>query len=158
LLRGLLAYSAGDDGRAAENFARLDPKRLPCRLAGPFRASVDPAWRATLPVEKAGSLLKQHERLNGSPVVEPLREIARHRGREKPLVPVFRIVEALAPKWKQQTPDVYRRLANCLYHAILRQGQPDDLNRYRKVFGDPPDDPGFAKLQAQINEQLENFG
>src|SRR5919197_1569437 len=44
LLRGLLAYSAGDDARAVENWQRLAPDRLPARLAAPLRAALDPAF------------------------------------------------------------------------------------------------------------------
>src|SRR5262249_41438768 len=47
LLRGLLAYYQHDDARAVENWQRLDPQRLPARLAAPFRAALDPAFRAT---------------------------------------------------------------------------------------------------------------
>src|SRR5437764_448663 len=43
LLRGLQAYHAGDDARAANNWERLDPARLPARLAAPLRARTDPA-------------------------------------------------------------------------------------------------------------------
>src|SRR5262249_46375691 len=41
LLRGLLAYHQRDDARAIENWSRLDPTRLPARLAAPFRLTID---------------------------------------------------------------------------------------------------------------------
>lgn len=154
LLRGLLAHAAGDDARAAENFARLEALRLPQRLAAPFRVAVDPAWRATLSDEFANRLRAQHEKLNTAQIVDRLREIARQLGPNKPLAPVFRAAESLVPQLKQKAPQLIPRLANCLYHAILHQGQPDDLPRYRKVFGNPPDDPHFYKLQAMIGEHI----
>src|SRR3954452_109478 len=46
LLRGLMAYSAGDDGRALDNWSRLDSQRLPATLAAPLRASMDASFRA----------------------------------------------------------------------------------------------------------------
>jgi hypothetical protein len=157
LLRGLLAHSGQEDARAAENLGRLDQTRLPYRLAAPFLAVVDPAWKDTLPGEFASKLLIQHEKLNASPIVEGLREIARHLGRDRPLTPVFRQAETLITKLKQQAPQLIPRLANCLYHAIVHQGQPDDLPRYRRVFGTPPHDPGFFKLQALVAEQMHSF-
>src|SRR5262245_38057851 len=49
LLRGLIAYAAGDDGRALGNWTRLDQQRLPAQLAAPLRAALDPAFRAAQP-------------------------------------------------------------------------------------------------------------
>lgn len=154
LLRGLLAHAAGDDARAAENFARLDPARLPSRLAAPYRVAVEPTFRASLRPADASLLSKQYGQLNTNPVVERLREIARHLGRDKPLAPAFRAAETVLPQLRHTAPHLVARLANCLYHAILQQGQPDDLPRYRKLFGSPPDDPNFHKLQAVIAEQI----
>src|SRR5205823_13354992 len=69
LLRGLFAHAAGDDARAAENFARLDPARLPARLAAPLRVAVDPQYKAALPANTATALLAQHQKLTTGPLV-----------------------------------------------------------------------------------------
>ena len=58
-LRGLLAWVAGDDGRALENWSRLNPRRLPHRLAAPLRAKTDPAWPANPPALRE-QLAKQY--------------------------------------------------------------------------------------------------
>jgi len=154
LLRGLLAYAAADDARAAENFARLDPARLPARLAAPLRFAVDPAFKQAQPADAATALSARLRKLTPGPAVEHLRAIARELGRDKPLTPAFRVAELVVPQLRAFAPDLVPRLANCLYHAVVTQGQPDDLARYRRLFGGPPDDPNFHKLQAMIGEQL----
>lgn len=153
-LRGLLAHSEGDNARASENFSRLDPARLPARLAGPYRVAVDPSFKASLPADAATALTKQYEKLTTSPIIEGLQAIARDLGRDRPLASAFRAAESLLPHLKLSAPHLIPRLANCLYHALTHQGQPDDLPRYRRLFGSPPDDPNFHRLQALIGEQI----
>ncbi len=156
LLRGLMAYAAGDDARAAENFARLDPARLPARMAAPLRFVVDPAFKQSQPVDAANTLAARLRKLPPSPAAEYLRAIARELGRDKPLAPAFKAAEAVVPLLKAFAPDLVPRLANCLYHAVVNQGQPDDLAKYRRLFGSPPDDPNFHRLQAMIGEQIDD--
>lgn len=156
LLRGLMAYTATDDARAAENFARLDPARLPARLAGPLRFAVDPAFKQAQPADAAGALAARLRKLTPSPPVEHLRGIARELGRDKPLSPAFKSAEAVLPMLKGTAPDLVPRLAHCLYHAIVNQGQPEDLAKYRRLFGSPADDPNFHRLQAMIGEQIND--
>ncbi|MFO0798170.1 MAG: hypothetical protein U0804_11900 [Gemmataceae bacterium] len=154
LLRGLMAHAASDDARAAENFARLDPTRLPARLAAPLRFAVDPAFKQAQPPESATALSARLRKLLPSPAVEHLRAIARELGRDKPLAPAFRAAELVVPMLRSFAPDLVPRLANCVYHAIVSQGQPEDLPKFRKLFGGPPDDPNFHRLQAQIGEAI----
>jgi tetratricopeptide (TPR) repeat protein len=135
LLRGLLAHASGDDARAADNFARLDSSRVPARLAAALSNS----------------------QLATSTLVGGLRAVARELGRDRPMVQAFRAAEAVLPELKSAAPHLVPRLANCLYFALLKQGQPDDLPRYRKHFGDPPHDPTFSNLQAQIGELIGQF-
>lgn len=156
LLRGLMAHAAGDDARAAENFARLDPGRLPARLAAPLRFAVDPAFKQAQPSDSANALAARLRKLTPSPAAEHLRAIARELGRDKPLSPAFKAAEAVVPLLKTFAPDLVPRLANCLYHAVVNQGQPDDLAKYRRLFGSPPDDPNFHRLQAMIGEQIDD--
>ena len=49
------------------------------------------------------------------------------------------------------------RLASAFYHAVLDFGQPEDMGKYRRLFGAPPDDPQFDRLQAVINEAIRNW-
>ncbi len=157
LLRGLMAFTACDDVRAAENFARLDPQRLPARLAQPLRLNTDPAFKATLSPAALSALQAQHLKLTSSPLVAGLRSVAREFGRNKSLIPVFKATEALLPELKKSLPDLVPRLANCLYHVLYRQAEPSDLPRYRKLFGAPAHDPEFYKLQASILTDLHEL-
>ncbi len=154
LLRGLLALATDDKARAGENFERLDPERMPARLAIPLRAGLSEAYFKSLPAGLAAKAQQQSARLFTSPLIEHLRTIAQNLGRDRPLTPVFRAAEHALPLLRKSAPALVPRLANCLYHAILQQGQPQDLARYRKLFGNPAEDPGFHRLQAQIAEQL----
>ena len=152
MLRGLLAHAAGDDARAAENFGRLDPGRLPAKLAAPLRAAVDPAFRAAIPADTATSLLKQHEKLAAGPMLDGLKAIAKELGRDKPLSRAFKTAENVLPHLKTAAPHLIPRLANCFYHALLQLGEPHDLPQYRRLFGAPADDPDFHKLLGQVGE------
>lgn len=156
LLRGLIAQASGDPVRAVENFTRLDSDRLPARLAAPYRLALDPQFKDTLPTDTATTLIRQHEKLCGNPIVDGLRTIARELGRGKALAPAFKAAETVVPLLKATAAHLIPRLANCIYHALIQQGHPDDLARYRRVFGSPVNDPGFHKLQALINEQIDN--
>lgn len=154
LLRGLLALAAGDKTRAVDNFARLDAARLPARLAAPLRAALDPEFKKSVPAPLAARLEPQADRLLSSPVLKHLRDIAHNLGRDRPLTPAFRSAESAVAHLKKTAPDLLARLGNCLYQAILQQGQPEDMARYRRLFGAPPGDPNFHKLQATIAEHI----
>ena len=157
LLRGLLAHAAADDARAAENFARLDAGRVPATLAAPLRVAVDPAFKESLPADAAAALLKQHVKLTSPPVQEGLRAIAKELGRDRPLAPAFRAAETVVAQLKPSSPELVGRLANCLYQAILHQGDQQDLAKYKALFGAPADDPHFCRLLAQVMEQINDL-
>lgn len=153
LLRGLIAYSNGEDARAAENWSRLDPKRLPARLAAPLRAVVDPTYRIAS-ADRLALLDARARSLSPAFANEPLSRLRSQIGRDRDLAPAFRQAETVVKQWKAQAPALVNRLANCFYYAILDHGQPADLNRYRKLFGPPAEDPEFARLEAQVFEVM----
>lgn len=147
LLRGLLAYYAKDDVRALENWQRLDPARLPYRLAAPLRAGIDAAFLHAQPdaVQKAlRAKLMQQQGVSFAPVLRELRELL-HDGK---LSPAFRKAETVVPLLKRDFPDLLPRFAHCFYWAIIEQGEPEDLERYLRVFGSPSDDPDVHRLEA----------
>jgi tetratricopeptide (TPR) repeat protein len=147
LLRGLQAYHGNDDARAVENWQRLDPKRVPARLAAPYRAGVDAGYRAAQPAETQQSLRQQLEWLYGDVVQTHLGALRKAVENRETLAPAFRAAEALLPVLRERAPRLVDRLARFLYGAILRYG-PDELPRYRRVFGAPADDPNFHRLEA----------
>jgi tetratricopeptide (TPR) repeat protein len=154
LLRGLQAYWQNDDERAVENWQRLTPERVPARLAAPFRLRIDAAFRAAQPPATQAMLQRQIDRLQGSALLPQLRglqtALARshaERGNQRGMAAALRQAEALLPTLRQEAPQLLPRLAACFYWQILETG-PDDLLRYQRVFGQPPDDPHFHRLQA----------
>lgn len=155
-LRGLTAYSAGDDARAVENWQRLSPDRLPARLAAPLRSAIDPAFRTAQPADSAVTLRRQAEALAADPILDRLREIQRHLGREQPLAKVWKHAETLLPLLRRTRPGLEPRLSACLYRAVIRQGEQADVSKYRRLFGSPADDPHFHRLEALACEDTGN--
>jgi tetratricopeptide (TPR) repeat protein len=147
LLRGLQAFYGRDDARALENWQRLAPERLPVRLAAPFRFLIDPAFRAAQPPATQAVLQKQADRLQGSGVVQQLRQVQAAMANTNSLAPAFRQAEALLSALRLEAPHLVPRLASCFYWAATTSS-PDDVPRYRRVFGAPPDDPNFNRLHA----------
>jgi tetratricopeptide (TPR) repeat protein len=156
LLRGLQAYYQNDDPRAVENWQRLDPERLPARLAAPFRFLIDPPFRASQPASTQASIQRQLDAVQSSTLSAQLRALRTALGNRQSLAGAYRQAEVLLPTLRQQAPALVPRLAACLYWAILDSG-PDDLMRYRRVFGAPPDDPEFHRLQALAYEKAGDW-
>ncbi len=158
LLRGLMAWSANDNPRALENWARLTPDRLPARIAAPYRASIEKTYTATLPAERAAIVAQQMEALvSGGGVLEGLRRLRKFMATEETLYQAFEVARGLVPDLKRQYPQLLPKLANAFYWGIVGGGQPDDLARYTRLFGAPIDDPNFHRLQGFITEALGEF-
>jgi tetratricopeptide (TPR) repeat protein len=147
LLRGLIAYQAKDDVRALENWSRLDPTRLPCRLCAALRASIDPDFLASQPAATQQTLrtrMMQHQRNTVAPV---LRDIKKILAGER-FAQAFRKAEQIVPVLKRDHPDLLARLAQCFAWAVIERGEPEDLERYLRVFGAPADDPQIKRIEA----------
>jgi tetratricopeptide (TPR) repeat protein len=147
LLRGLQAYYQNDDARALENWQRLDAERLPARLAAPFRHAIDPTFRAAQPPATQAALQQQYDRLQGTTLLPQLRALRTALVNQESLAPAFRQAEALLPALRVEAPHLLPRLATCFYWAVL-EGGPDNIPRFQRVFGKPPDDPNFNRLSA----------
>jgi tetratricopeptide (TPR) repeat protein len=156
LLRGLQAYWNNDDERAVENWQRLTADRLPARLAAPFRFRIDAAFRAAQPPTTQAALQKQIDRLQGSALVTQLRTLQATLADRNKMAAALRQAEALLPTLRQEAPQMVPRLAACFYWGILESG-PDDVLRYQRVFGTPPDDPHMHRLQAIGYEKAEEL-
>lgn len=157
LLRGLQAYWRNDDERALENWQRLTPERLPARLAAPYRYQIDPAFRAAQPPATQAILQRQLDLLQGSALLTQLRTLRATLADKHKMTTAFRQAEALLPILRQEAPQLVPRLAACFYWAVLETG-PDDILRYRRVFGPPPDDPNFDRLNALGYEKAGDLG
>jgi tetratricopeptide (TPR) repeat protein len=147
LLRGLQAYYQNDDDRARDNWQRLDPQRLAARLAAPFRSVIDSTYRDAQPPATRDALRRQFDWLQGPSAVSQLRSLRTALADQESLAPAFRLAEAVVPALRQEAPHLVPRLANCMYWAIFNTG-PNELPRFKRVFGPPPDDPHFYRLTA----------
>lgn len=156
-LRGLLAYYAKDDARAMENWQRLDPQRLPAKLAAPLRYGIDAAFRAAQPPTAQNYLRQLLDKAQSSGVVPGLRNLQAMLGRDGKLAAAFRQVEGLLPALRQEVPGLVPRLAACFRWAIIDNGQPEDIDRFQRVFGAPPDDPRLNRLAALALEHRGLF-
>jgi tetratricopeptide (TPR) repeat protein len=157
LLRGLMAFYVKDDARALEAFSRLNPQRLPARLAAPFRFALDPAFKRAQPPEIQKILQKQGDHLFGSGLLPGLRNLQAALADERKSANAFRIAETLLPSLKAEAPALVPALANCCYRNIIDQGTPEDVARYKRVFGAPPDDPELWRLPALALERRDQF-
>jgi tetratricopeptide (TPR) repeat protein len=153
LLRGLIAFYQKDDARALENWQRLDADRLPARLVAPYRFLIDPAFRAAQAPPAQAALQRQADRLAGQDLVRRLREVQAALTDQRSLARAFRLAEDLLPALRTESPAAAARLAACFYWGAITDGGPDDIPRYRRVFGPPPDDPTFARMRAVAYER-----
>jgi tetratricopeptide (TPR) repeat protein len=157
LLRGLIAYTTGDHARALENWQRLNPDLTPSILAMPLRAKIDEAYRERCSATVQAELHQRAELLETNETAKQLRAIQKYTSRgEQSLREIWKHVQALVAPLKAPHPHLFARLAQILYHAILRQGEPSDLKQYKLIFGTPADDPNFYKLEALVFESLQN--
>jgi tetratricopeptide (TPR) repeat protein len=148
LLRGFLAYYQNDDVRTLDNWQRLDPQRLPFRLAAPFRAVLDLPYRQAQAPEAQRSLASQLERMQGSTFSGQLRQVQKLLGEGTQISQAFRQAETLVAALKAEAPHLRERLAACFFWAIIDHGHPEDLQRYKRVFGGPAEDPQLWRLEA----------
>jgi tetratricopeptide (TPR) repeat protein len=156
LLRGLLAYYVGEDPRALENWQRLNPERLPARLAAPLRQVIDAPYRTAQPPETQGQLRQQLDKLQGPSLATQMRGLRAALAEKENLAPAFRQAEALLPELRRTAPALADRLARVLYWAVM-ESSPDDVPRYQRVFGRPAADPRFDRLQALAYERAADF-
>jgi tetratricopeptide (TPR) repeat protein len=157
LLRGLQAYYQSDDARARENWQRLNPERLPARLAAPFRFRLDREYRLAQPPDVQALLQRQADELQALTVVRPLRGVQAALAGDESLARPFRLAEALLPALREHGPHLVARLAACFYWAIVANGQAEDVPRYQRVFGAPADDPRLDRLRALICEHAQEL-
>lgn len=151
LLRGLLAYHGNDDARALENWQRLDPARLPAKLCGVLRANIDPAFLASQPPVVQQTLCTKMMQQQGLVIAPLMRELREMLAADN-LAPAFRKAESVVAVLRREHPDLAARFAQCFYWAIIDHGEPEDLERFLRVFGRPSDDPHNYRLEALAME------
>jgi tetratricopeptide (TPR) repeat protein len=156
LLRGLQAYHQNDDDRARENWQRLDTQRLPARLAAPFRAAIDPDYQRAQSQATQTLLRQQFEQVQSSSLDRLLRDLRSAAGKPDRSVALYRSVENLLPVLRQEAPQAVARLGRVLYWSIPRNG-PDSIPRHRRLFGSPPDDRNYHRIEATAYEEADEL-
>lgn len=156
LLRGLMAWSANESARAVENWSRLSPDRLPAKLAEPFRVISDKSYAATLPANRMAAMSRQAETLMGG-VADGLRRLRKQLSNDETIPQAIETARVVVPELKRVAPELLPRLSNIVYWTLVGCGQPEDLPRFNRVFGPPPDDPQFFRLQAMVMESMQRL-
>jgi len=156
LLRGLMAWSTNDTPRAFDNWSRLSPDRLPAKLAAPIRFAADKAFASSLPADRHAVVSKQAEQLTGG-LTEGLRRLRKQVVNEDMLPAAFETARTVVPELNRHAADLIPRLANVMYWSILSDGQPEDVPRYLRLFGQPADDPSFHRLQAMVAQNMRRL-
>gem|GEM_PF-3096737 len=150
MLRGIMAYTQNENDRALENWQRLNEKRLPFRLIIGLRSTIDTAFRDTLPKDELPRLEKRNESLGISSPKANLEKLRGLLAGDDSVSKALVLVEKIAPNLKQNHPLLIPRLADVIYDAILKHGQPQDMQKHLKIFGPMADDPKFYRLQAIV--------
>jgi hypothetical protein len=149
LLRGLMAFQARDDVRACENWQRLNPDRLPFRLAAPLRVGIDAAFAAVQAPATQHALRKASDGLLGSADLIPsLRVLQTLVAQSDRLTIAFRVVKDILPILRQRRPDLLPRLQTCLFWAVVQSRDEENLKRFVRTFAIPSFDPDADRLAA----------
>ncbi len=152
LLRGLLAYYQNDNAKAIENWQRLDPNRLPYKMASIPRCQIDSAYRTAQTPEAQKVIDRKLGQLHTG-VGKFLRELRKEVGHGKNLHAAFRLVEQFLPAMKQSHPQLIDRLQQFMRATIIRSGGPSDMQTYLRTFGAPREDPALARVISLAQEQ-----
>ncbi len=119
-----------------------------CRIGcAPLRAGIDPEFLKAQPAAVQKSLQAKIAAQTGSVFAAPLRDLGVSIHHEN-LAPAFRKADSLVKNLGRDFPQLVPRLAHCFFWAILDHGEPEDLERYLRVFGRPADDPELYRLEA----------
>lgn len=152
-LRGLMAWQAGDDARALENWSRLNPARRPAALVAPLRAGIDPAWLAGQPVHRQAELRASADSLLQTKAVQELRawmEDVREMRASELFSRTAKLIPLLAPVGAGYVD----RLLEATAHEILENGDLSHVDRARRKLPPLPGDPTWDRLRALVAEGM----
>jgi hypothetical protein len=158
LLRGLMAHAAADDAKALENWSRLDALRMPAKLARPLRASLDTAFRESLPTAERSAAARIATALQASASMQHLEQLRGQLGRGRSMASAWRAAENAWASLKTTNPDLAKRLGEVMYFEIQINGQPADTAHHRRIFGAPADDPDYYRMHATVLEMIGSNG
>jgi hypothetical protein len=157
LLRGLIAYSAGEQSKALENFTHLKQNRLPFKLAKPIRAQLDSTFRQTLTQAEQNYFTTELKKLQESPLEKLFSKLQRELNPDKPLSVAFVTAEKIVRELRTAHPDLVEALTVILYSAIEHHGKFEDIARFVRLLGRPKFDPNFHRLEAIRTEIASDY-
>jgi tetratricopeptide (TPR) repeat protein len=156
-VRGLAAYYRLDDTDMTANWSRLDPDRMPARVAGRLRALAG----LSAPADAAGRLSDwaAHElRVFGEPVLaelEPVRDAAARQDWDA----VLGRLGGLRGRLRRIDPILSGRLTSILYSTLLATSREMNyaecrrlVTKFSQALEAPPLDPRWNRLWAMIWE------
>lgn len=154
-IRGLSAYYQGDDERALNNWSRLDPERWPWQRAAAFRSQIDPEFVRRLPRLKQRQIGAAAKRLERDPLVIALTTL-RDCWRRSPhdVLSSWPVIQQVLPLLQQRHPEEVNRLKRIVYWEIVEHGNPADIAKAARLFGDP-DDPDIERFSALAVERTD---
>jgi len=150
LLRGLMAWQAGDDARALDNWSRLAGERLPARLAAPLRSVLDAEFARGYAADVQAAWRAAADRLVGGRLLTELRKLQALIGKAGDLNPALRQAEVVLPMLREADPGGEAALVATMIAAVVHHGTTADIERWRKFLPSPPDDPTLNRLQALL--------
>ena len=149
LIQGLSAFYH-DPSAALAHWRQLDPERAPAAIAAPFWAQLDKDFLADHP-ERA-TVTARGKQLYDAPWIAAL-EGVQEALLQSDIALALRQARQVTNKLPAALQEVKTRLSDLLYWQIARVGDEDDIARFKRTFGAPPDDPSLNRLQAYIDEQ-----
>ena len=155
MLRGLIAYAAKEDAKAAENWSRLRADRLPAKLIAPLQALIDPAPPRELPAVEQTRLDRHTAALLG-PLLGHLAVIRSAAGHERSREPMFRAAKESVGELRAVSKRAFNTLASVVYWSIYSHGQPTELTTYEQIFGKPEMDPKFHRMRGLVGDRLRD--
>ena len=149
LIQGLSAFYH-DPSAALAHWRQLDPERAPAAIAAPFWAQLDKDFLAGHP-ERA-TVAARGKQLYDAPWIAAL-EGVQEALLQSDIALALRQARQVTNKLPAALQEVKTRLSDLLYWQIARVGDEDDIARFKRTFGAPPDDPALNRLQAYVDEQ-----
>lgn len=154
LLDGFIDYYRGES--PVQAWRQLDDSRAPAAMVAPFRARTEPDFLAAQPRDRQPELLAAASRLMGESWITALAAVRDVLATDNLTLALNKAADAARSIAPDRT-DLRDRLARVMYWAVALRGDEHDVERYRRMFATPADDPTLARLQALQYEDMEGL-
>ena len=154
-VRGLAAYYRQDAAEMQANWDRLEAGRFAARIAASLKVLADPAVVPMDDFRTTDTLARLGSAVLGGPILARLQTLQGHvaAGRWREAVKLLRAANPLLCQIDAALP---QRLANVLYAAIVRKGNPAALRELAAVMEPLPIDPHWNRGLAMAWERFDD--